>query len=112
MLIATMVQSSPAIELRAYPNRLEAGFSYVKEQVEYKDPGASGTECQWDFRQLKSLSNDYPVEYFVPDSSRMNVICVTGEPYFRPSQHALRCTHRQYSTPPYSCCKDLRHGQR
>lgn len=108
MLVATMVQSSSAIELRAYPNRLEAGLSYVKEQVEYKDPGASGTECQWDFRQLKSLSNDYPVEYFVPDSSRMNVICGhegRNRNYYKQENDSIWCIRYENSTfyIDYSC---------
>ena len=64
-----------AVILTTDKNNLVAGQAFIKTQVAYKDPGKGGKNCQWDFRQLQTLSEEIPVEYFIPDSSYMNIIC-------------------------------------
>ena len=69
------VQVLSAIELTADSNRLEAGEAFVKWLVEYQEPGRAGTKCRWDFRGMQILSEELPVEYFIPDSSHMDILC-------------------------------------
>ena len=69
------VQVLSAIELTADSNRLEAGEAFVKMLVEYQEPGRAGTKCRWDFRGMQILSEQLPVEYFIPDSSHMDILC-------------------------------------
>ena len=69
------VQVLSAIELTADSNRLEAGEAFVKMLVEYQEPGRAGTKCRWDFRGMQILSEELPVEYFIPDSSHMDILC-------------------------------------
>lgn len=47
----------------------------VKQQVEYKDPGASGKEISWDFRLVQPINEDYQLDYFIPDSTHMDTLC-------------------------------------
>lgn len=56
-------------------NSFRAGDHLVKKQVEYKDPGSNGRELTWDFSFLKSLNEEYTLDYFIPDSARMDTLC-------------------------------------
>lgn len=44
-------------------NRIRIGDEIIKQQVEYVDPGASGSNCVWDFRQLKTINDEYTLSY-------------------------------------------------
>jgi hypothetical protein len=39
------------------------GDKLVKQQIEYKDPGRSGTNVLWDFSTLKPINENYRVSY-------------------------------------------------
>jgi hypothetical protein len=50
----------------------------TKQQVEYKDPGRSGTDVLWDFSKLKPINRKYSVEYYTPAVKRSgDSICIT-----------------------------------
>ena len=50
---------------------------YIKQQVAYKDPGASGKELTWDFGMLSPINEEYTVAYSIPDSNYMHQWCAT-----------------------------------
>ncbi len=49
----------------------EDNNTYIKQQVAYKDQGASGKELTWDFGML-SPNEEYTVAYYIPDSNYMH----------------------------------------
>ena len=51
--------------------------TYIKQQVAYKDQGASGKELTWDFGMLSPINEEYTVAYSIPDSNYMNQWCAT-----------------------------------
>lgn len=51
--------------------------TYIKQQVAYKDPGASGKELTWDFGMLSPTNEEYTVAYSIPDSNYMHQWCAT-----------------------------------
>jgi len=103
------MQSLSAVVLTVDSNRMEAGQAFVKAQVEYKEPGKAGRDCLWDFRRLQILSEEIPVEYFIPDSSRMDIICKRerhNRVYYRQANDSLWCVGHEnahsyvdYTTP-------------
>lgn len=55
-------------------NRLRSGDFIIKQQVGFKDPGASGKDIQWDFSNLDVKNDKYQLVYFFPvkgDSSHI-----------------------------------------
>ena len=46
--------------------------TYIKQQVAYKDQGASGKELTWDFGMLSPINEKYTVAYYIPDSNYMH----------------------------------------
>lgn len=57
-------------------NSFQVGDQIIKQQVEYKDPGSSGRDLSWDFSMVQSVNDDYVIDIFIPDSSRMDTLCV------------------------------------
>ena len=51
--------------------------TYIKQQVAYTDPGASGKELTWDFGMLSPINEEYTVAYSIPDSNYMHQWCAT-----------------------------------
>jgi len=43
-----------------------AGEEIIKQQVEYKDPGRSGENVVWNFKELKNINPEYKIKYFTP----------------------------------------------
>lgn len=56
-------------------NDIQPGDILVKQQVEFKDPGSSGANLTWDMSMLQAVNEEYTLEYFIPDSSRMDTVC-------------------------------------
>ncbi len=56
-------------------NAYRAADRIVKQQVEFKDPGSAGKELTWDFRTLQPINEEYKLNYFIPDSTRMDTLC-------------------------------------
>lgn len=44
-------------------NAIRQGDELIKYQVDYKDPGDSGTKIIWDFSNLKTINEEYTVVY-------------------------------------------------
>jgi hypothetical protein len=61
--------------LKSDHNAYRAGDRIIKQQVEYKDPGSSGKELTWDFSMLQPVNEEYSLDYFIPDSARMDILC-------------------------------------
>ena len=55
----------------------EDNNTYIKQQVAYKDQGASGKELTWDFGMLSPINEEYTVAYSIPDSNYMHRWCAT-----------------------------------
>lgn len=51
--------------------------TYIKQQVAYKDQGASGKELTWDFGMLSPINEEYTIAYSIPDSNYMHQWCAT-----------------------------------
>jgi len=56
-------------------NAFRAADRITKQQVEFKDPGSSGKDLIWDFSMLQPINEEYKLNYFIPDSSRMDTLC-------------------------------------
>lgn len=56
-------------------NAYRAEDHIVKQQVVFKDPGASGKDLTWDFSMLQDINEEYNLNYFIPDSMHMDTIC-------------------------------------
>ncbi|MDO9155120.1 MAG: hypothetical protein Q7U47_15660 [Paludibacter sp.] len=61
--------------LRSERNAYRAGDRIVKQQVEFKDPGSAGKNLTWDFSMLQPINENYTLDYFIPDSTRMDTLC-------------------------------------
>jgi len=53
-------------QLNAEHNRFRAGDVLLKQQVEYVDPGATGADRLWNFKKLKTVNDEYTLEYALP----------------------------------------------
>ena len=53
----------------------EDNNTYIKQQVAYKDPGASGKELTWDFGMQSPINEEYTVAYSIPDSNHLHQWC-------------------------------------
>ncbi len=56
-------------------NAYRAADRIIKQQVEFKDPGSTGNDLIWDFSMLQPINEEYKINYFIPDSSRMDTLC-------------------------------------
>ena len=45
--------------------------TYIKQQVAYKDQGASGKELTWNFGMLSPINEEYTVAYSIPERERV-----------------------------------------
>jgi len=88
-------------KLTAKRNAYRAADQIVKQQVEYKDPGSSGKNLNWDFRMLRPVNEEYTLNYFIPDSTDMNRLCGMehNTRYYYHQQHdSLRAVGYENST--------------
>jgi len=53
-------------QLNAGHNHLRAGDILIKQQVEYTDPGEAGANRVWNFSKLKTINDEYTLEYASP----------------------------------------------
>ncbi|MHB9054873.1 MAG: T9SS type A sorting domain-containing protein [Paludibacteraceae bacterium] len=56
-------------------NTYLAGDSLYKYQVEYKDPGSTGRELEWDFSHLQIQNENYLIRYFRSDTVDSANVC-------------------------------------
>lgn len=52
-------------------------YTYIKQQVAYRDPGAHGKDLIWDFSMLRPVNDEYTLEFSIPDSNYMHRWCGT-----------------------------------
>ncbi len=69
-LLLTGIHAQSLNTLTREGNAYRAGDLLVKQQVEFKDPGAAGRNITWDFSMLQPINEDYKLRYFLPDSLR------------------------------------------
>ena len=65
-LIIILFLSPVYSQLNVLHNHLRAGDLLFKQQVEYVDPGQSGANCLWNFSSLKTINDEYILEYDIP----------------------------------------------
>jgi len=53
-------------QLNLQHNHFRAGDVLFKQQVEYIDPGAAGADRLWNFSKLKTINDEYTLEYAIP----------------------------------------------
>lgn len=77
LLLAITISSSITgqVQLTKERNAYRASDQLIKQQVEFKDPGSSGKNLIWDFRMLQPVNEEYPLKYFISDSTRMDTVC-------------------------------------
>ena len=56
-------------------NAYRAADQLIKQQVQFKDPGAAGRSLVWDFSTVQPVNEDYKLNYFIPDSTQLNRLC-------------------------------------
>lgn len=52
-------------------------YAYIKQQVQYQDPGAYGKDMTWDFCMLRPINDEYTIAFSIPDSNYMHHWCGT-----------------------------------
>lgn len=75
LLLMFVINTSAQHRLTKERNALRGSDRLIKQQVEFKDPGSMGKSLQWDFRMLQPLNEEYTLDYFIPDSTRMDTLC-------------------------------------
>jgi len=56
-------------------NTYRAADKLVKQQVEYKDPGSSGRDLNWDFSMLQPINEEYSLNYFFKNKKDSTLLC-------------------------------------
>jgi len=82
-------------------NAYRAGDKIVKQQVEFKDPGSSGKDLNWDFRLIQPINEEYSLKYFIPDSTIMTRLCGLEHNtryYYSQQKDSLHATGYENST--------------
>ena len=79
----------PALgQLNALHNHLRAGDVLYKQQVEYVDPGKAGANQLWNFSKLKTVNDEYTLEYALPPLEGDSVYILGDERYRKDSVKA------------------------
>ncbi|WP_029905325.1 T9SS type A sorting domain-containing protein [Prevotella sp. 10(H)] len=88
LLLAVGFLSLPChSQLSSHHYHLRSGDTLVKQQVEYRDPGPSGTNRLWDFSNLKTLNEAYTLSYELPPVQG-DSIYILGDKHFRKDKTA------------------------
>lgn len=74
-MLVFCLQAQSTHTLSAKRNAYRAVDRLIKQQVEYKDPGSKGKDLIWDFRMVQPINEEYKLNYFIPDSTRMERLC-------------------------------------
>jgi len=53
-------------QINASHNQLRAGDVLIKQQVEFVNPGKAGANQLWNFSKLKTINDEYMLEYALP----------------------------------------------
>jgi len=52
--------------LKKNTNKFRPGDIIIKQQLDFKDPGASGKDIQWDFSHVSTVNDKYQLVYYFP----------------------------------------------
>lgn len=66
LLLGTLISLPGYSQLNSSHNHLRPGDILIKQQVEYADPGQSGTNRLWDFSKVKTINDEYTLVYSLP----------------------------------------------
>jgi len=101
-------------------NAYRAADKIVKQQIEFKDPGSSGKELNWDFSNIQPINEEYSLNYFIPDSTMMTRLCGMEHNtryYYRQQQDSLQAvgyenstTYMEYKVPELRMHFPFRYG--
>ena len=100
-LMALSLQAQNFQTLTTGRNAYRAADQLVKQQVAFKDPGSTGKGLSWDFSTLQPINENYSLNYFIPDSTRMTRLCGQEHNtryYFRQQQDSLQAVGYENST--------------
>lgn len=67
LISPNIMNSQNYSKLSQKDNKLHQGDAIIKQQVEFKEPGASGKNILWDFSNLSVINDKYRIDYFLPD---------------------------------------------
>jgi len=62
--------------LNSHRNHFRSGDVIIKQQVEFKDPGASGKDITWDFSHLNMVDEKYQLVYY--NTTKGDTTHITG----------------------------------
>lgn len=82
-------------------NAYRAADQIVKQQIEFKDPGSTGKDLNWDFSAIQPINEEYSLKYFIPDSTQMTRLCGLEHNtryYYRQQRDSLQATGYENST--------------
>jgi len=68
-------------QLNALHNQLRAGDVLIKQQVEFVNPGKAGADQLWNFSKLKTVNDEYMLEYALPPLEGDSVYIVGDRRY-------------------------------
>ncbi|NDV97654.1 T9SS C-terminal target domain-containing protein, partial [Dysgonomonas sp. 521] len=81
LFIALSLVLSLSGQLNTSHNHYRAGDVLIKQQVEYMNPGQAGGNKLWDFSRLKSVNDEYTLEYALPPLEGDSIYILGGKRY-------------------------------
>jgi len=76
IFIGVLTMGLHAQTLTSHRNHLRSGDVIIKQQVEFKDPGASGKNITWDFSRVNILNEKYQLVYY--NTTKDDTTHITG----------------------------------
>lgn len=70
-------------QLKKEFNSIRSGDMLIKQQVEYKSPGKAGIDILWDFRNLKTINEEYTISYTSPPLQGDSIIVFGNNIYYK-----------------------------
>lgn len=86
LIILSFFSSMPMLiwgQLTIQNNNIRIGDKIVKQQVEYKDPGRSGSNVIWNFSSLEPINPEYKLYYTAPRENRRLKSYILGRDTFK-----------------------------
>jgi hypothetical protein len=106
--------------LTSVRNYFRGGDKLTKQQVEFKDPGSSGKDIEWDFSMLNSIDEKYGLAYFgIAEGDTAHIIGTEHDThyYYQLKNDTLllvgydnRTTQMNFDRPEAQLCYPFRYG--
>src|ERR1035437_3729973 len=82
-LTALSLQAQTPQSLTSNRNYYRPGDKLTKQQVEFKDPGPSGKQIEWDFSMLNSIDDKYGLAYFgIAEGDTAHIIGIEHDTHY------------------------------